>query len=51
MGKKIKGVTRMNECCGNCRYFTMINGFEMYCIKKKNYTFHLNICEKWKMRR
>jgi hypothetical protein len=46
-----KGVTRMNECCANCRYFTVINDFEMYCTKKESYTFHLNICEKWKMRR
>lgn len=41
----------MNECCANCRYLKLLNDFEMYCIKKESYTFHLNICEKWEMRR
>ena len=41
----------MNECCANCRYFIVTNDFEMYCTKKNIPTFHLNICEKWKMKR
>ena len=41
----------MNECCANCKYFEIINDFEMYCNKKNSYTFHLNVCKKWKMRR
>ena len=31
--------------------FIVTNDFEMYCTKKNSHTFHLNICEKWKMKR
>lgn len=42
-------IERVRECCANCRYMEMINGFEMVCYKKQKYTFHLNVCEEWRI--